>query len=159
MEKKQKGAMGEVIRFAVSGGVCFLIEWGVLWLLKERLGLDTLIATPLAFLLSVIVNYLLCMHWVFEGTKDGGDAAKLGFLVTSLMGLGLNELLMLILRAVLGEERLLMTVAGFDIRMYMLNKAIATLLVMIWNYFTKKAVLQSAVLRRLAQRLKSRKKG
>ena len=30
---------------------------------------------------------------------------------------------------------------GNAIRMYMLNKCLATLLVMIWNYFTKRAVL------------------
>lgn len=158
MEKRKTSRLGEVLRFAVSGGICFLIEWAVLWLLKEKMGVDTLVATPLAFLVSVIVNYLLCMHWVFEGTKDGGDAARLGFLITSVIGLGLNWLLMLLFRVTLGEEKLLLTVAGQDIRMYMLNKALATLLVMIWNYFTKKAVLQSRAMQRLAARMKARRR-
>ncbi len=154
MEEKKDSRMGEVMRFAISGGVCFLIEWALLWLLREKLGVDTLIATPLAFIASVIVNYLLCMHWVFKGTKDGGDAARLGFLITSLMGLGLNELLMLLFRVIFGEDQVLMTVAGFDLKMFMVNKALATLLVMIWNYFTKKAVLQSAAMQKLAERMK-----
>ena len=59
MEEK-KSRTAEVIRFALTGGICFLVELAVLILLKGRLGVDTLIATPIAFLISVILNYLLC---------------------------------------------------------------------------------------------------
>ena len=34
--------MKEIIRFAVSGGVCFLIEFALLVLLRDTCGLDTL---------------------------------------------------------------------------------------------------------------------
>ena len=85
MEGKQNRA-GEMIRFALTGGVCFLVELGVLILLKGGLGLDTLIATPIAFLVSVILNYLLCVVWVFKGVENKGTAAKAGFLITSLIG-------------------------------------------------------------------------
>ena len=63
MEKKNR--LQEILRFVITGGVCFAIELVVLVLLKELLHLDTLIATPLAFLVSVIVNYLLCVVGVF----------------------------------------------------------------------------------------------
>lgn len=143
----------EVIRFVVTGGVCFVIEFIALVLLKEQLHLDTLIATPIAFTISVIVNYLLCMAWVFGGAKDGGTAAKVGFAVTSIIGLLLNEMLMLLLRVTFGETTVLFTLFGFTVTMYMLNKAIATLLVMVWNYFTKRAVLQSGLIARLTAKL------
>ena len=55
MEQK-KSRMSEMIRFALTGGVCFLVELALLILLKGRLGIDTLIATPIAFLVSVILN-------------------------------------------------------------------------------------------------------
>ena len=100
MEQKKSRA-AEVIRFALTGGVCFLVELAVLVLLKGRFGVDTLIATPIAFLISVILNYLLCVIWVFRGAKNKGVGAKAGFLVTSLIGLGLNELLMLVFRLTL----------------------------------------------------------
>lgn len=156
-KQNDRSRLAEVLRFAVTGGVCFLIEFAVLVLLRELLHLDTLIATPIAFLVSVAVNYLLCMAWVFSGAKDGGAAAKVGFMVTSLMGLVLNELLMLLFRLVLGENGVLLTVFGFTATMYMLNKALATLLVMVWNYFTKRAVLQSGLIARLTQAVTSRK--
>ena len=138
----KKGRVSEVIRFLITGGVCFLIEFACLVFLKEVIGLDTLIATPIAFLISVAVNYLLCVIWVFKGTGDGGNAARIGFLITSLIGLALNELLMWLFRLILGEDTVLMTVAGHELTMYMLNKCLATLIVMVWNYFTKKAVLR-----------------
>ena len=51
-EQQKKGRLGEVIRFVVTGGVCFLIEQAVLSLLKEIFGLDVNIGTPIAFLVS-----------------------------------------------------------------------------------------------------------
>ena len=130
-----------MIRFALTGGVCFLVELGLLILLKGGLGMDTLVATPIAFLASVILNYLLCVAWVFRGAKDQSAGAKAGFVITSLIGLGLNELLMLLFRVTLGEDAVILTLAGKEISMYVLNKCLATLIVMIWNYFSKRAVL------------------
>ena len=152
MRDKTESRLGEVVRFALTGGVCFLVEFAALVLLKEGLGLDTLIATPIAFALSVVVNYALCMRWVFRGARDGGAAAKAGFAVTSVMGLVLNEGLMLLFRVILGEDAVLLTLLGYPVTMYMLNKALSTLLVMVWNYFTKKAVLQSGLIQRLLRR-------
>ena len=155
MDKKNR--LREVLRFVITGGVCFGIELVVLVLLKELLHLDTLIATPLAFLVSVIVNYLLCVAWVFEGVKGSDHAAQVGFVVTSVIGLVLNELLMLLFRVTLGEETVLLVVFSFSVTMYMLNKSLATLIVMVWNYLTKRAILQSAVIARLLDRLHGRK--
>ena len=140
MEQK-KGRTAEVIRFALTGGICFLVELAVLILLKGRFGVDTLIATPVSFLVSVILNYLLCVVWVFRGEKNKGAGTKAGFLIISLIGLGLNELLMLLFRVALGEDAVILTLSSREINMYVLNKCLATLIVMIWNYFSKRAVL------------------
>lgn len=131
----------EVLRFFITGVVCFGVEFVLLVILRSGAGLDTLIATPIAFLVSVIVNYLLCLKWVFHGATDNGGKTKAAFLLTSVIGLVLNELLMLLFRVLFGEDTVLFTLGSFSFSMYMLNKVMATVLVMIWNYFTKKAVL------------------
>ena len=140
MEQKKSRA-AEIIRFALTGGVCFVVELAVLILLKGRFGVDTLIATPIAFLISVILNYLLCVIWVFRGAKNRGAGAKAGFLITSVIGLGLNEAMMLLFRMLLGEDAVILTLGTRVVNMYVLNKCLATLIVMIWNYFSKRAVL------------------
>ncbi len=139
---KKESRLGEVLRFAVSGGVCFLIELAALMLLRDKCGLDTLIAVPIAFLISVAVNYLMCVRWVFTGAAEQKNAAKLGFLITSAAGLLLNELLMLLFRALFGEDAAVLTIFSFTVKTVMVNKALATLLVMIWNYFTKRLILR-----------------
>ena len=131
----------EILKFAVTGGVCFLIELAALIALRDGAGLDTLAATPIAFLISVAVNYLICIRWVFPGAADSGKA-KFWFLVSSLIGLGLNWLLMYLFRIVLGEDQVLLTLFGFRVTGYMFNKTLATLLVMIFNYFAKRWILR-----------------
>ncbi|MBO4836831.1 MAG: GtrA family protein [Clostridia bacterium] len=145
MEASKNSTLRETLRFAVTGGLCFLVEFIVLVFLRDACGLDTLIAVPLAFLVSVIVNYLLCIGWVFRGAKEQGKAEKAGFLITSLMGLALNELLMFLFRLLLGEDTVLLTVFSFTATMYMLNKILSTLIVMVWNFFTKRAILKNGV--------------
>jgi len=134
--------MGEIVRFLVTGAVSFLVEFVLLILLKEQLGLDTLVATPIAFVGSVIVNYILCVAWVFENTKNSSRATKIGFFATSAVGLLLNELFMLAFRFLFGEEAVLFVIFGFSVSMYIVNKVLATFLVMVWNYFTKRAMIK-----------------
>ena len=137
--KKQR--LGEVIRFLAAGGAAFAVELVTLILLKEKLGLDTLVATPIAFLLSVIVNYLICVLWVFDGAREQSRKSQLAFFLTSAVGLLLNELLMFLFRVIWGEETVLFTVFSFAVSLYVLNKVLATCIVMVWNYFTKRYIL------------------
>ena len=132
----------EVIKFVFTGGVCFLIEYAALYVFKAWLKWDVLLATPVAFLISVLFNYLLCVKWVFSGAKEGSRAAQVGFVITSGMGFFLNWGIMWALTALLGEDAALLTLAGFTLRVWMVNKVIATGLVMVWNYFTKRWLLK-----------------
>ena len=132
----------EVIKFAFTGGVCFLIEYAALIVLKEWLRLPVVAATPIAFLVSVVFNYLLCVKWVFSGAKEGSRMAQIGFLITSGIGFFLNWFLMWSLTALFGEDAVLLSLFGLELKVYMLNKIIATLLVMVWNYFTKRWLLK-----------------
>ena len=74
--------------------------------------------------------------------KEGSKKAQLGFLITSAMGLLLNWVIMWALTSLFGEDVLLFALFGIEIKVYMLNKVIATGLVMVWNYFTKRHVLK-----------------
>ncbi len=143
MKESQKRRLGEVIRFVATGGVCFLIEQAVLSLLKELFQLDVNYGTPVAFLVSVIANYLLCVKWVFPNADGSGGKTKLGFVLTSGIGFFLNWGIMALLTLWLGQDTVLLTIFGVQLKIYHLNKTIATLLVMVWNYFTKRFVLKS----------------
>ena len=132
----------EIIKFAFTGGVCFLIEWLALTVMVEWLTLDVNLATPLAFLISVVINYLLCVRWVFDGAKNGDRKAQMGFIVTSLLGLAINSLVMLVLGLLFDEHAVLLQAFGLTLKVYQVNKVVATLVVMVWNYFTKRWLLK-----------------
>jgi len=137
-----KNRLNEVIKFVLTGGVCFLIEYAALIALKEWLHLPVVAATPIAFLISVVFNYLLCVKWVFNSAKESSKKAQIGFAVTSVMGLFLNWAIMWALTALFGEDAVLLTIFSMEIKVYMLNKIIATGLVMVWNYSTKRWLLK-----------------
>ena len=126
---KGSSRLMELVRFAVTGGVCFVVEFLCLTLFVELVHMPVLWATALAFLISVAVNYALCVRWVFTGAKEGDNRVRAQFLLTSGMGLGLNELLMWLMNVRLGVQ-------------YQIAKVIATLIVMVWNYVTKRLVLR-----------------
>ena len=137
-----KNRLNEVIKFVLTGGVCFLIEYAALIVLKEWLHLPVVAATPIAFLISVVFNYLLCVKWVFSGAKEGSRKAQIGFLITSGIGFFLNWFLMWALTVLFGEDAVLLALFGLELKVYMLNKIIATGLVMVWNYITKRWLLK-----------------
>ena len=137
-----KNRLNEVIKFVLTGGVCFLIEYAALIALKEWRHLPVVAATPIAFLISVVFNYLLCVKWVFDGAKEGSKKAQLGFVITSGIGFFLNWFLMWALTALFGEDAVLLALFGLELKVYMLNKIIATGLVMVWNYITKRWLLK-----------------
>lgn len=137
-----KNKLKEILRFILTGGVCTLIEYAALYVLKEWLLLSAVVATPIAFLVSVVFNYLLCVKWVFPAAKEGSRRAQLGFLITSGIGFFLNWFIMWALTALFGEDAVLMAVLGFEVKVYWVNKIIATALVMVWNYVTKRWVLK-----------------
>ncbi len=137
-----KNRLAEVLRFILTGGVCTLIEYAAMYILVNWLKWSAVAATPVAFLISVAVNYILCVRWVFPSAKEGSRRAQLGFVVTSGIGFFLNWFFMWALTALLGEERILFTLLGFAVQIWMVNKVISTALVMVWNYFTKRLVLK-----------------
>lgn len=143
-ETHAAGRFGEIIRFAFTGGACFLIEFALLKLFRDACGIPTLPAEAAAFLISTAVNFMLCLKWVFPEAKEKGAVQKIVFLVSSVIGLGLNLALMALFGRLFGEDQVIFALFGFEVKMYMISKIIATAVVMVWNYFTKRAILVAA---------------
>lgn len=118
----------EVFRFLMVGGSCFLLEYFLLFALTEFAGFDPLISSPIAFTVSLIVNYILCVYVVFHAENQSGRQMFF-FILTSIMGLGINQLVMWFFIDIIGIW-------------YMFAKVIASAIVMIWNYFTKRYILK-----------------
>lgn len=118
----------EIFRFVVTGGISFIVDYGLFFVLSQVMHINYLISTGTSFTVSVVVNYFMCVLWVFEEAKDSGKKTMTLFILTSIIGLIINLILMWIFVDLLSINE-------------MISKILATLLVMFWNYVSKKRVI------------------
>ena len=56
----------QIFRFGIVGLIAFIIDYSILIFCKEVLNLNVLLSSAIAFIISVIVNYILSVKWVFN---------------------------------------------------------------------------------------------
>ena len=93
------------MKFGVVGVIATVIDFGIMNLLHYGLGLNILIANTSGFIISLIFNYLASMKYVFAH-KEGMSRRRefIIFVVLSVIGLVLNDGIVLALNAGLGLE-------------------------------------------------------
>lgn len=126
--KSLKHLSGQILRFGVVGGLAFVIDFGVLKALVDLAHWNYLIASAVAFTVSVVFNYILSIFWVFDVEEKNVRDLFL-FIVLSVIGLGITELIMWIL-----VEK----AACY----YLFSKVVATAIVMVYNFITRKLFLE-----------------
>ncbi len=130
MKRNSRNLFQQIIKFGFVGGTAFLIDAGVLFILTEFFHIHYLISGAISFTASVIYNYILSVRWVFDARTDVNKAQELTvFIGLSVIGLGLNQVLMWIF------------VDKLNIY-YMLSKIIATAIVMVYNFITRKLFIE-----------------
>lgn len=134
MKGLRENTMGKLVqqfmKFGVVGVIAFVIDYGLMVALTELAGVNYLISATISFTVSVVFNYLASMRYVFTH-KQGLSRRRefVIFVVLSVIGLGINDLLMW-----LGTSY-----TALD---YRLVKVFATAIVMIWNFVTRKIFLE-----------------
>lgn len=130
INKKKKKLLLQIIKFVIVGGLAFFIDYAVLIFCKEVLKIDVLFSAAIAFTVSVIVNYILSVKWIFDVDKDKSKTQTfITFIVFSIIGLGLTELIMWLGAVVLYYN-------------YLIVKIVATAIVMVFNFVTRKLFLE-----------------
>ena len=123
-----KKLINQILKFGVVGGIAFVIDYGILFLLAKVIGLNELISAAISFIISLTFNYFLSTKWVFEAKKQTSKEVII-FVLLSVVGLGINEVLIY-----LGTKKL-----GIDV---MIVKLFATAIVMVYNFITRKLILE-----------------
>ena len=125
----EKNLVKQILRFTVVGGFAFLIDYGILYILTEFIGIHYLVSSIISFTISVIFNYIMSIKWVFNVTKKQGIEDFIKFVILSVIGLGINELIMYIMVDIINIH-------------YMISKLFATGIVMIYNFITRKIFIE-----------------
>ena len=131
--KKLKNLLFQLIKFGIVGVLATILDWGIFYLLTNIINIHYGIATAISFLISTVFNYYLSVKYVFD--VDSSTSKKRNFiifLIFSIIGLGLNELILWICIE--------------KIHLYnMIGKIVATGLVMIFNFITRKLFLEKGM--------------
>lgn len=126
-----KKLIAQFAKFGAVGGIAFLIDYGVMVLLTEVFGVNYLVSATISFIVSVVFNYLASMRYVFTHKEDMSRRREfIIFIVLSVIGLGLNDLCMWFFTGLLGIS-------------YLISKIIATAIVMVYNFITRKIFLDA----------------
>jgi putative flippase GtrA len=115
MSLASRGA--EFFRFCIVGGLTFLVDYGLLFLLTSVLDVHYLWSSAWAFIVAFVFH---------QAARS--FARQVVFVGSSLAGLGINQVCMWLLVDKLALH-------------YMLAKVVATGVVMIWNYIMKRKAL------------------
>ena len=136
-----KKLIEQIVKFGIVGVIATVVDMGVLIFLKEVFGMDPNVAAAISFTVAVVFNYICSMKFVFERRDDMSRTKEfIIFMVLSISGLGINEAIMIGLD---GRMEFLKDMSSFLYRWeYMIRKVFATLIVLIWNFVSRKLTLE-----------------
>lgn len=120
----------QLIKFGIVGVIAAAVDVGTLVILKEIFKIGVLISSAVGFSVSVCVNYTLSMAIVFNGKNKNKFKEFVLFVILSLGGLGINQLILWV-----GAELLSVY--------YLVVKFAAMVIVPIYNFTTRKIFLES----------------
>ena len=162
--KINKDQMMEIVRFLVIGVVATIADAGtrlVISYLMRDLNefLTTGVSVIAGFVVGVIVNYVFSIIWVFQNVKDK-NAAKtqskfwlfvllgfIGLLFHEVLNYGAGALFNLAGISLTGGQAMVLSTikdgtwaffGSIDFWMWFLIFALGTLIVLVWNYWSRK---------------------
>lgn len=125
-----KELFGQLIKFGFVGIITFLIDYGILLVLTEEFQVHYLLSSGFSFTIALVVNFILSIRYVFKNSSiNNKKILFLLFAVLSILGLGINQVVMWYC-----VDRLKLH--------YSISKIIATAIVMIYNFASRKILIE-----------------
>ena len=110
-----------VVRFGIVGASGMVVDFAVTWLCTEKLRWNKYVSNSLGFVIAATNNYVWNRLWTFESQSEAVGREYLSFLIISVIGLGLNNLIIYLL-----HDKLRLN--------FYLSKLIAIGCVTLWNF-------------------------
>ena len=109
------------LKFCIVGFSGMVVDFGFTWLCKEKFKWNKYVSNSIGFVLAATNNYIWNRWWTFQSDNANIPIEYGKFLVISVIGLGLNNLVIYLL-----HEKLKLN--------FYLAKLIAIGVVTVWNF-------------------------
>jgi|SRR5690606_26177199 len=109
------------IKFGIVGFFGLCVDFGITYLLKEKLLWNKFLSNAAGFTVAVISNYFLNRIWTFQSSDPDIGGQLLSFFLISMLGLLLNTAVLYFLHQVKHYN-------------FYLGKAGAVMIVFCWNF-------------------------
>jgi len=117
-------------RFLIVGLVSFAFDYGLFFVLFHYFGVQYIVASTISFSLSLVLNYILTLKFVFTATKGRNIAKEFAIYIgLNIIALGLNQLILFVTVEWLGMSPLV-------------GKLIATAVVLVYNFISRKLLIE-----------------
>lgn len=126
---KSSNTNSQFIRYFIVGGIAFIADFSVLFLLKECGGINYLLSATLAFVVGIIINYILSIYWVFDQRAISNNYIE--FLIFTFIGV-ISVFVNLGIISYLTEQLNIF---------YLHSKLTATVIIFLFNFSARKIYL------------------
>lgn len=121
----------QFLQYILVGGIAFVVDFSILFLLTDKVGLHYLASATIAFLVGLLINYVLCIAWVFDVRVISNRRHEFAiFASIGIASLILNNGLMYAFTDLGGQH-------------YLLSKLMAASLILIFNFVLRRTILFS----------------
>ena len=129
------------MKFGIVGVIAFIIDWGILNLLVGVFRMHNVIAATISFIVSLIFNYVASMKVVFKHREDMARWMEIViFIVGAVIGLLMNDAIIWVSTYGMNHDAFVTQSTEYLIRTNV-GKLVATVVVMVWNFLTRKWLL------------------
>lgn len=117
----------QFFRYIFVGGTAFIIDFSIYSILVI-IGIHYLISAIIAFIISVLANYILSTKWVFNQASNMNKKLEFNlFIIISTIGLGFTEILLYVFTDILMINPII-------------SKIIASIIVLFWNFSARRVM-------------------
>ena len=123
----------QFFRYIFVGGTAFVVDFFFLYFFSDICGIYYLISAILSFVISVVVNYLMSIKWVFNQDNIDNKIMEFNmFLLISTIGLIFTEILLYFFTDICGIY-------------YLISKIISAIIVLFWNFIARRVMLYGKI--------------
>lgn len=133
----------QFFKYCVGGATAFVVDFSLLYIFTELIGIWYLWSATLSFIIAALVNYFIQRFWTFKSKEKKAVRQFLLFLSVQIVGLFINNTTLYVLVEYVGT--LIPVLGGFalyliglKISWYLLAKGFASIIVLIWNFWASK---------------------